>query len=247
MAISDLPGYIQGYKFTDSAAFYNSAGNYFIDQAGYSDFPASRLEITDSTPSFVDVNAARGMVLNNTCQGLLNVPIKWGGSAITVWGAPSRFGTNGSLFPVICGANPTETGNGLFYLNRASAASYRHYFRSQGGVATEYAQHADDAIYASCGAIDQENRTVAAMNSAGTIRTSAAVADNNIGLALNSTVENGVYGSRDRFGNLDGGFGTTAVANTMIICELHFFSGVLTDAPTTAVEAELVALEAIYG
>ena len=248
MAISDLPGYIQGYKFQDTASTYNSTGKYFIDQAGYSDFPASRIEITDGTPNFVAVNSTTGLELNNEVQGFLNVPIKWGGSCIMVWGAPSRMGTNGSIFPIICGANATETGNGLFYLNRVTSLNYRHYGRTAGGVSTAYNQQGDDAIYATCISIDQEDRITKGMDAGGTIVSGATVGDTNVGIVLNSTVENGDYGMRDRFGNLSGGMpDVVATSNTMIICELHFFSGVLTDAPTTDVETELTALEVIYG
>jgi len=251
MAISDLPGYVQGYKFTDSAAFYNSTDKYFIDQAGYSNFPASRLEITTGTPSFVDVNSARGMVRDNTVQGYLNPFPMWHGSLIIVMGAPSRFSTNGSMYPLIGGSNATVTSNQSIRYWRVGASDYRH--RLQGGGGLVNTTKGDDAIYATCIAGDQENRQAVAVEADGTRTAQTPVADNNKAVQFFhyiAAASDRDYGTRMRFGNIVGTKGNTAAfpnGDSMIICELHFFNSILTDVPTTDVETELTALEAIYG
>lgn len=251
MAISDLPGYVQGYKFTDSAAYYDSTNKYFIDQAGYSAFPASRLEITTGTPSFVDVNSARGMVLDNTVQGYLNPFPMWHGSMIVVMGGPSLMTSNQNLYVLIGGGVTSGTGNCRLWYMRVSAADYRARQVGIGGSNGE-GLYGSDAIFATCISGDQENRVMKGLESDGTVNTGSTVADNNKGVEFFHDVgtTDRTYATRMRFGNLSGVKGDTAAlvsGNSMIICELHFFNSILTDVPTTAVEAELTALETIYG
>lgn len=254
MAISDLPGYVQGYKFTDSAAFYDSSGNFFIDQAGYSAFPASRLNIEVGTPSFVDVNSARGMVLDNTVQGRLMMFPVFHGSCIIVMGAPGRIGTNGFLWVTIGGSNVSATSNCGIRYYRVSAADYRHQLFSSGGSSVYANAGNGDGIFATALCLDQENRLCKGIEADGTVTSGATVADNNRGVEGFRDI-GGSNADMDRcrgeiFGNLSGVPGDTAAlsgSRSMIICEMHFFDSILTDSPTTAVEAELAALEAIYG
>lgn len=254
MAISDLPGYVQGYKFddTDSLA-WDGTNEFFIDQAGYSAFPASRLEITTGTPSFVDVNSARGLVLDNTVQGFLNCPVIWKGSMIVVMGAPGRFGANGLIYPLIGGGVASVASNARLQYRRVSAAEYRHDQVAAASVTVGRNIYANDGIYAGCFALDQQNRYIQGLKADGTLYTGSTVADNQRGLDGfkdfgTPVASSGEYGLRMRFGNLSGTQGdTAATSNTMIICELHFFNDILTAGDTTAVEAELTALETIYG
>lgn len=245
-----LPNLVQSYVFGDDSAYYNSTDGYFIDQAGYSALPASRLEITEGTPNFVTVNSVDGLELDNTVQGFFNCPNLWGqGSLIVVMGAPGTYSTNGSLYPVIGGGVTSVTGNtGIRYL-RVGAADYRaRAFAPSGGTADE--TNSDDGIYATVHQFDQEDRLMRAMGEDGTVHSGSAVADNNRGTEGwhdVGTPSNG-YTERQRFGNLSGVQGnTTATSNTMIICELHYFDDLLLDGDTSDIEAALAQLNTIYG
>ena len=258
MTISSLPGYIQGYKFTDSAAFYDPTGNYFIDQAGFSANPASRAEVVVGTPNFVDVNAARGIECDNSFHIYFNMPIISEGSIIAVWGAPGfvSAGTE-NITLITCNGNTSNfSANTKLYLGFFSSV-YSHYLTLASSVSAVRNIQPDSGIYADCFVMDPTigTKRPEAMNSAGTISTGATIADNNIGYTLGgggtaSYDEPGTRTYREIIGNIN--FNPASVAplasgNTLTLCELHFFDTILTASPTTAVETELLALEAIYG
>ena len=253
MTISSLPGYIQGYKFDDTdTAAYNSAGEYFIDQAGYSDSPISRCTKELGTPSFVAVNSARGLVLDNTCQWIMYPTMLWHGSVIVVMGAPGRYSTNDIMYPLTGGGAVGATSNASIRLQRINAASYRHQMFGASGVGSSNEDRSSDAIFAHCFSADQENRRGSSLRADGTGLVAAAVADNDKGVEFLKDIGTETYdwGRGYKMGVLDGQRAvSTAFPNgdSMIICELHFFKDILTNTPTTAVEAELTALEAIYG
>ena len=252
MAISDLPGYIQGYVFSDAEQYYNSTDEYFIDQAGYAGFgEPSRAYVRTGTPQFVDVNSARGIELDNTWQIELFIPMVWYGSCIAVWGAPG-FTPSGTENLSLLKGNATTTFSANQQINLGYfSGQYNRRIAVASALSTAQLNPGDSAIYAHAYALDQRiaQKRVEIMDAAGTIANGATIADNEIGYPMAGGSQ-----SYDPWKQIIGALtadhtNTTVLAsgNTLTLCELHFFSGLLTNGDTTAVEAELTALEAIYG
>jgi len=257
MAISDLPGYVQGYKFTDSPAFYDSTNKYFIDQAGFSANPASRAEVAVGSPTFIDVNAARGWQLDNTCHAYFNCPVAQVGSIIAVMGWPGwvTAGTENATVLHNNGSYGNFAGTPKLYIQHSSG-QHNHKLWLPSGVSSAGFNYGDRNIYATAFSVNPTigEKRVEAMDAAGTVADGGTVSDNQIGLTwVGGTTGYEVPGTstyRQIIGAVSADPASQTVVasgNYPVLCELHFFTGNLTDAPTTAVEAELTALEVIYG
>jgi hypothetical protein len=251
MPVSDLPGWLQGYVFDDTDAnAYDSSGQYFIDQAGYSDQTVSRCTLLTGTPAFVDVNSARGLVMDNTCQWELASPVGFNGSVIVVCGGPTWTPDGTKLYAVYRGEGAATS--------RAASGGLQIWFFSGNlqfklsaadGVPLATFTASGTGIQVLAGSIDQQSRRAKWLQSNGTVTSSSAKADDDRGLRNLGGTDSYIY-RLQTLGNLAGTPTNTAAisgGNQFVICELHFFSGILTDTPTTAVETVLAELEAIYG
>jgi hypothetical protein len=251
MPVSDLPGWLQGYVFDDTDAnAYDSSGQYFIDQAGYSDQTVSRCTLLTGTPAFVDVNSARGLVMDNTCHWELAGPVGFNGSVIVVCGAVSWTPNGTERFAIYKGegAATTRAASPRYEITHFSG-NFQHKWNGADGNPTVTVTPGGRGIEVLAGSIDQQARQTKWLRSNGTVTSSSAKADDDRGIRMLGGTDSYTY-RLQVLGNLSGVPGnTTAIgaSNQLVICELHFFSGILTDTPTTAVETVLAELEAIYG
>ena len=252
MAIADLPGYVQGFVFSDaSSATYESG--VFKNQSPYGPGPGGIADITLTvgTPSFATTNGQKGVILDNTVQGNFVPALPWECAVITVM--KPNMTTNTSIYPVILGGSASISSNGRIYITRTP--SIRH------GITTPSSQSIGQEDYGSlAGSSDmkvtafeqsQETRRSYSTRDGVTVTASAALADagNGLGLAWGST-GGAAGGVRARFGNISGTIGDTAASvNPMELYELHFFKpGLLRDAGSLALlAAEMAALKTKYG
>jgi hypothetical protein len=247
MAISDITGYVQGFRFSDAAQYWDSGNSRFIDQAGYGDF--NGLTITAGTPAFVGSGATRGLTLDNTVQGKFLPACPWAGACLVVM--DPDMSVNGSIYPAIFGFAASVASNGKVQLTRASASDYIHYLMSASAVLqpnNRYTTGDMAGVKVGAFAMSQETRKSYATKDGVTVTESAAVAAANPWVGMSGKDTNRTDAQFARFGNLSGTIGdTTITTNKMTIYELHFFKGnpLITDA--AAVAAEIAALKTQYG
>jgi hypothetical protein len=251
MPVSDLPGWLQGYVFDDTDAnAYDSSGQYFIDQAGYSDQTVSRCTLLTGTPAFVDVNSARGLVMDNTCQWELASPVGFNGSVIVVCGGQLRWTPDGTeLYAMYKGEGAATSRAAVRATNPESAPICNLSGSAADANPGVTVTPGGRGIEVLAGSIDQQARQTKWLQSNGTVTSSSAKADDDRGirmLGVHRLVHLSIANAWQLAGHTHK-HGPHRCSNQFVICELHFFSGILTDTPTTAVETVLAELEAIYG
>lgn len=250
MAISDIPGYVQGFRFSDDSQYWDSGNSRFIDQAGYGDF--NGLTITTGTPAFVGSGATRGLTLDNTVQGKFLPAIPWQGACIAVMQPVDYDGTTKTLTPVIFGVTSSLSSNGYIGIQHASG-SFNHRLLSANGTAiasNNYTGAGNNGVKVGAFAIMQDTRKGYYTKDGVTVSETAAVAAANAGIALSGKDTARSDGLWARFGNISGVRDDVAILSTahrVVMYELHYFKGnpLITDAATVA--TEIAALKTQYG
>lgn len=247
MAVSDIPGYLQGFVFSDAPAYYNSTIKRFLDQSPYAGWDNNHLDITVGTPSFVTLNGQRGMVLDNTVQGGFLCPTAWEGACIAVM--KPNMTANATIYPVMFGAAASAASNGRINITRASGSDYRHGIAANSAATGATANLTTQAAQVTAMSFSQSTRKAYATKDGTTIVEGSAVADTGSGVfCFTGNTQNADYGFRARFGNLSGTIGDTAVSvNPMEIYELHFFKGNPLLNNQAAVQAVIAELKTKYG
>lgn len=251
MAISDLPGYLQGYVFQNKAQYFDPAKGYFKNQAG-PDLPGSRAVVEVGTPQFVTVNAVQGVEFDNTWQVWFNCPISLRGTIIVVFGAPGFTPAGTENLSLVKGQSSTNfAANQHFPSLGYFSGQFNHRIALANAASVAQDNKGDSGIYASALGINEPvgTKRVELLDSAGNLLTGATTSDDNVGDPIinggaDYTYYNQIIGALTADQT---NVTPLASGNTLTLCELHFFSELLTEGDTTAVEAELVALEAIYG
>lgn len=250
MSISSIPGYVQGFRFSDDSQYWDSANSRFIDQAGYGDF--NGLTITAGTPSFTGSGATRGLTLDNTVQGKFLPACPWQGACIMVAQPVSYDGTTKTLMPVIFGVASSVSSNAYLRVTHASGTFIHGWTTTSSLIAAgnAYTGAGNNGVKVGAFAISQETRKGYYTKDGVTVSETAAVAAANpwVGMSGKDTARSD--GQWARFGNISGTLGDTAILSTahrLTIYELHFFKGnpLITDAATVA--AEIAALKTQYG
>lgn len=250
MSISSIPGYVQGFRFSDDSQYWDSGNSRFIDQAGYGDF--NGLTITAGTPAFVGSGATRGLTLDNTVQGKFLPAIPWDGACIVVMEPVSYDGTTKTLMPVILGVASSVSSNTYIGLSHASG-TFTHRLAtnsSQINASNAYTGAGNNGVKVGAFAVSQETRKGYYTKDGVTVSETAAVAAANawVGMAGKDTARSD--GLWARFGNISGVLDDVAILSTahrITMYELHFFKGnpLITDAATVA--TEIAALKTQYG
>jgi hypothetical protein len=250
MRAHEIPGYVQGHRFSDeSDVFYDADNLKFKDLSGYGD--SLDLEITTGTPAFEDTGAAarRGLLLDKTAQGRFIPAAPW--ETTFVFAIYIELLTSGThtRYPYLFGTSPTETNNGFV---RAQHASSNRTIRvsTAGGVATPQISQGGDGVIIGAVSFDQSTRKYYDTVDGVTVNESGAIADggNGNGLALGS----GGIGTFDdlycRFGDLLGDGSTTAETDLKIVAlEHHFFAGNVISSHQDEVASLLAEMTAYYG
>lgn len=250
MKAFDIPGYLQGHRFTDEdPRFYDSDNLRFKDLAGFGDL--NDLEITVGGPTFepAGANSRKGLLLDKTCQGRFIPSIPWQGSIILAIRLELLTSGTQGRWPYLFGENATESSNGS--IRATSTGAIRNVtFATPAGAISLSKDIGDGNIAVLAFSSDQNTRKGYITADGVTVTESAAAADNGTGNApamCGSGVEDpdGIY---CRFGDLIGDGSTTAEADLKIyIFEHHFFKGnILTD-NLALTKAFMDALNNYYG
>jgi len=223
----EIPGYVQGFRFSDDAKYYDSTLKRFKDLAGYGE--TNELQIDVGTPSFVTVGGERGLTLDNTVQGSFLPSIPWHGSIILV--AKASFpSTAATLNLLIFGASATVSGNGRLYVSRSSG-NRNIVCTTASAVNTQTLTESADQMRLACFSKSQETRIGYSSDDGITVNATAAVASALHGNGLAMAYRSGATADEDhivRFGNLSGTAGDyVATPDTLTIFEMHFFKGVI--------------------
>lgn len=247
MAIHDIPGYVQGFIFSDeSSTYYDSVGKVFRDQAGFGSF--NDLTITVGTPAFVTDSGRRGMTLDNTVQGRFLPPITWEGFMLTVM--KPVMSTNATIYPVIFGVATSVSSNGRIGITRASSTDYRHSFATVSATLNPISQfNTGDmgGIKIGAFAVSQETRKGYSTKDGITVTEYGPVASATSGVTMAGSLTTRTDGQWARFGNISGTIDNTTVSsNTMTIFELHFFKGTPLSTSLSTIAAEIAALKTKY-
>lgn len=247
MAISDIPGYVQGFIFANDPAYYDSGNNRFLDQSPFAAWSNNHLDITVGTPSFGTLGTGQGMVLDNTVQGRFIAPAIWDGSTVVVM--KPNMTTNAIIYPVIFGWAASVASNSRLRITRASPADYRHGITLANAVTDATANIATDAGQVTAVSFSQQNRRAYATKDGPTIISGGAVADSGSGIpGFGNYTLSGIDGLYARFGNISGTIADIAPSvNTMVIAEMHFFQGDIINNSNSAVASVIAELKTKYG
>jgi hypothetical protein len=219
MPASDIPTYVQGYRFSDAAGFYESGTQTFLDQAGYG--LNSNLVVNAGAPVFATVGGARCLHLNNTFHGVAPMPIPWMGSFVMV--VKPEYSSGGTLTrDLFCfGDSTSGTANGRLYMQHTSTQR-RVGVSAPANATVNFNTRTDNNLVVIGGALDTETRRAYITNDGITIPTVLAPAStiNSLGIYFGAGV-NGM-----RMGDLN----TTPSDLTEFtdffayVFEVHFFT-----------------------
>jgi hypothetical protein len=251
MALSDIPGYVQGWRFSDDPAFYRSGDARFTDLAGYG--ALNELQVDAGTPTFVTDGGARGVLIDNTWHGSFLPAACWQMSMILV-ARTQIVGTGSQVLNLILFGNAASVSSNSRLQMSFSSGNRSWLFATDGSVNVSTITRTDDSRALLAFSKSQETRKGYHSQDGVSVTETAAVADNNSGNGLSMTRASaatvGLYDAdnRSRFGNLSGTRGDlTVTASSIIAFEAHFFSGSILSDHLAAAATEIAALRTAYG
>jgi hypothetical protein len=251
MAMTDIPGYIMGHRFSDDPADYDSVNKRWHDKSPYAGRGGDiTVTVGDPASKFANVASAnnrRGLLFDNTWQGTMPSPIPWMGSVIVVAKIQNLSGTaTRTVLPAIFGDSTTLTVNGSIAFTFASP---NRQFRLSGPnwqLVAGPQNRSDDNTRVTAASFDQQTRLSYITGDGVSVTTAAAPASSTNGNAL--TLGSALTGVR--VGNMSGVAGDTAAITDFnaYIFEWHWFKGnVLAGATLSQVATEIAALKSFYG
>lgn len=239
----DLPGYVQGHRFSNDPLFYDSTSQRFYDLAGGDRFKQGVTKIV-GTPVFNNrgINSRQGLYLDNTNQWQFPHACPWEGSMVIVGQFKSI--VNQYIYPWLFAEDTgTITNNPLINTFEFGGSTY---LRISGGSGQLQHQNTipNDQIIVFALSRSQDDRTSRYSRDGVTIE---AVGPYDPTLSYGTYI--GMGGQpRVRLGALDGTNGTTtSTVGTCHVFEQHFFRGnILRDNQTETAEF-MNTLKSYYG
>jgi len=239
----DIPGYLQGHRFSDDPRYYDADRKYFRDLAGF-DRLNNGLTIVNGSPVFITDNGHRCLKVDNTFNGAFPPATPFEGTQVIV--AKVVYNSGAERYYIhTYGNSLTPTDNGRLEIRSARIA-----MNSQEGISaiTETLAVRDGVVYAS--SFDQTNSRWRATRDGG------ATWDTDITIASPSTVDGNqlaltasVYPG-NVFGALDGGNTANLTEKTDLyahVWEQHFFEGFPMETEATKFQAWVAGLREKYG
>lgn len=224
---SDIPGYCQGFRFSDaSTAFYNGS-NRFIDQSPYADWDINHMDLLAGTPTFETVGGFRALRVDNSSHWDFLPAHGWEGSFLLV--AKPTYVSGGTLtrYPILSGIAGTLSSNAALVLQHASGAR-RFTLQGATGAVTLIQSVSSDASRVVMFSTSQQNRRFYGSEGSAPTSTAEYVSNANSGSFLDLQYTNTSDSSRRRmlFGAMSGlSAGTTAQTDFyMHAYELHFWN-----------------------
>lgn len=250
----DVPGYVQGHRFSQDERYYDPATGRFRDLAGY-DHLGNYVETVTGTPAFSThgVNSRQGLLLDKSAQFKFLPAIPWQGSALLVI-KPTLASASVTHWPWLFGTNITETSNGFIRLNRASGVNNLTYATPSSVLASTVGSLVSGNIAIAAFSTNQEDRIARRTQDGVTITASSPLADavhgNGMAIASASAAAEigGVSGAYVRMGDLVGDATTTPNATDYLhVFEQHFWKGDVLRDNATKLAAFIASLREYYG
>lgn len=221
----DIPGYVQGHRFSDEPDYYDATNQRFTDLAGGDRF-RRYVSKTTGTPTFANrgTNNRRGLYLDNTCQWQFPFATPWMGSGVLVASYNTIDGaTSGNVYGHIFGSEGLAniTNNAMIFA-QYNFGTRRLFLWGASSQLAHGLNIPDDNIVILAWSRDQEDRK--------SRLTMDGVSIDEIGPYASSTNTGEFIGLGQakvcRLGNVTGDPASSAVSTqgTMHIFEQHFFS-----------------------
>jgi len=220
----DIPGYVQGFRFSDDERFFYTAAGRFRDLAGY-DHLGNGCQVVRGTPTFAPVNGNTALLLDNTCHLEFLPSIPWEGSVLIAGKPTSNAGA--SKYLLLFGDRVQANTNGRMTLQRFQAGRSIGISTSGTGI-TETKNGNDDALVAAF-SLSQQTRKAYSTQDGVSVKEAVPVpaAANGNGLSLGTTNSSDNQGVKARLGVLLGNDSDLSAQTDVFlhIWELHFWKG----------------------
>lgn len=215
----DVPGYVQGHRFSDDSMYYDSNNQRFTDLAGGDRFNQYVSKIT-GTPVFANrgSNNQRGLYLDNTNQWQFPHACPWDGSILIV--AEFSMITNQTMYPWLFGEATSTLTNDPFIVARSPSGSNQLWIQGGAAQLSQQPLIPNNQIIVFATTRGQDDRIARYSRDGVTVTATAAYSTartdgNFIGMGGQPRV---------RLGALDGTNGTTpSTIGTLHVFEQHFF------------------------
>lgn len=226
----EIPGYVQGHRFSSAKEFYDPVSKRFKDLAGY-DHLGNGLTINLGDPIFETINGQVGLKLNNSFHGFFRSAIPWMGMMLAVLKPTFLSGSTLTRYLHLYGDAITPSSNGNLKIIHSSGARIVRLSTSGDVLQVSASRNDNNTVVVAC-AFDQQTRKGYVTTDGITVTEVAgpvsALNGNSIGLGA------GLAGAR--FGNLTGTAGDQTPL-TDLFCyafEQHFYKGnpLITDLAT---------------
>jgi hypothetical protein len=239
----DIPGYIQGHRFSDDPLSYDASTKRFLDQAGYGE--RADLQITVGNPVFSTVGAQRCVLLDNTFHGRMPMPIPWAGSAVFV--LKPNFVSGGTLtkFLLHFGDDPNfPTNAGSLYVQHFSGERRVVLVTGSSQLSATWLRNDNNTMVLAF-AFDQSTRKAYVTSDGISLAESSAPASTVHGSAV--ALASAQYGVR--FGSLGGATDDTSMQTDLncYMFEHHFFAGNILTESLAVTKNFIDTLKAKYG
>ena len=243
----DIPGYVQGHRFSDEPDYFDATNQRFTDLAGGDRFGQYVSKI-NGTPTFANrgTNNRRGLYLDNTNQWQFPFATPWMGSGILVASYNTVDSGQGGIYSHIFGnSSLANIANEPAIFAQFYFGSRRLYLWGASSQLTHNRDIADDAILVLAWSRDQEDR-----------KSRLTLDGVNIDVIgpYDSYTNTGEFiglgsGKMCRLGNITGDSTSSAASTqgTMHIFEQHFFSTNILRDHLIDTKAFIDTLKAHYG
>jgi hypothetical protein len=245
----DIPGYMQGHRFSQDAEFYDSANTRFRDLAGY-DHLANYCEKTAGTAAFSNhgANSREGLLLNNSNQWRFIPAIPWDGTVLVVI-KPTLVSAAVTHYPWLFSKSATATTNGNIRLVRASSVNSLQCLTTGASLSRSVTGLVSGNICIVAFSLNQEDRKIHSTQDGVTVTSTSAAAGTTNGNAVaigygTSSDPDARYG---RLGNLDNSTTTANATDYLHVFEQHFWKGDVLNDNATKLQAFITTLKAYYG
>jgi hypothetical protein len=251
----DLPGYLQGHRFSQHSDYYDADEERFKDLAGYG--YDNDCWVETGTPVFAGrgTRNREGILLDNTCHLACLPSNPWEGSIVLVL-QPANTSTTGSAttFPLQWGTAATATSNGQLAVARIAASNVIRLMTAGSGLSLPLAGAAAGDMVIATFEMRQSTREGKHRKNSVAPTTVAAVAHaatgNQVAIGFSSSSGSGLMDKRLlRIGNINGTYGSTTqdTVNPLYLFEQHFFSSFIISDHATKLDEFLTALRSDYG
>lgn len=239
---SDIPGYAQGFRFSDDPAFYSSGENRFYDLAGY-DAIGNGMTFDVGVPNFATVNGDRSILLDNTTRGRFYQANPWHGSLIVA--LKPAMPADGFAYP-ICYSGRLRDSGGALRLRRTATDNRLRYMASNSHFIEVTA--ARDVPIIAAFAADQSSRRYYSLVAGGSLVVGAEITTDTYSGVQFATGRAGqdAASTMASLGSMNGDPASTTAFGGCYIWEMHTFSENVLIANPGAVASLLIAMAARY-